>query len=83
MPLYNYRGRREASGEVVRGVREAGSHAELGQVLLQEGVLLTRYELQRKKNCKFGLLLQLTQPCSSARARFVCSVLCPDAAGWT
>ena len=49
MPLYNYHGRREASGEAVSGIREAGSHAELGQVLLQDGVLLTRYEMQREK----------------------------------
>lgn len=49
MPLYSYQGRRERSGEVVTGIREAGSHAELGQVLLQEGVLLTRYELQRQR----------------------------------
>ncbi|MAF81010.1 hypothetical protein CL628_03275 [bacterium] len=60
MPLYNYRGRREASGEVVRGVREAGSHAELGQVLLQEGVLLTRYELQRKKTASSVFFSSLT-----------------------
>ena len=60
MPLYSYQGRREASGEIVKGVREAGSHAELGQVLLQEGVLLTRYELQRQKTVSAVFLTSLT-----------------------
>lgn len=43
MPIYSFEGRREKTGEVVRGLREAQSHALLGQDLLTEGVLLTRY----------------------------------------
>ena len=48
MPIYSYQGRREKSGEAVSGMREAQSHAQLGQDLLQEGVLLTRYELKKQ-----------------------------------
>ena len=49
MPIYSFEGRREKTGEVVRGLREAQSHALLGQDLLTEGILLTRYtqKLQR------------------------------------
>lgn len=43
MPIYSFEGRREKTGELVQGLREAGSHAALGQDLLSEGVLLTRY----------------------------------------
>ena len=43
MALYTFEGRKEKTGEVVRGVREAASHVVLGQDLLSEGVLLTRY----------------------------------------
>lgn len=43
MPIYSFEGRREKTGEVVRGLREAQSHALLGQDLLTEGILLTRY----------------------------------------
>lgn len=47
--MYSFEGRGEKTGEVVRGVREAASHAALGQDLLSEGVLLTRYvESQRR-----------------------------------
>lgn len=49
-PIFSFEGRNEKSGEVVRGVREATSHAALGQDLLSEGVLLTRYVQQRKKS---------------------------------
>lgn len=49
MPIFRYQGRKEATGEPVSGMREAGSHAELGQLLLQEGVLLTRFELQQQR----------------------------------
>ncbi|MFH1354372.1 MAG: type II secretion system F family protein [bacterium] len=43
MPIYSFEGRREKTGELVQGLREATSHATLGQDLLSEGVLLTRY----------------------------------------
>lgn len=43
MPIYSFEGRREKTGEVIRGLREAQSHALLGQDLLTEGILLTRY----------------------------------------
>ena len=43
MPVYDFEGRREKTGEQVRGLRKADSHAVLGQDLLGEGVLLTRY----------------------------------------
>lgn len=49
MPIYSFQGRREATGEVISGMREATSHAVLGQDLLTEGVLLTRYQLQKQK----------------------------------
>jgi type IV pilus assembly protein PilC len=49
MPIYSFEGRKERSGEVVTGLREATSHAALGQDLLTEGVLLTRYE-ERKQS---------------------------------
>lgn len=49
MPVYSYEGRLEKTGEPVSGMREAASHAELGQALLQEGVLLTRYDQQQQK----------------------------------
>lgn len=50
MPIYSYQGRRETTGELVSGMREAQSHAQLGQDLLQEGVLLTRYEIKRQSS---------------------------------
>lgn len=43
MPVYSFEGRREKTGELVQGLREAASHAALGQDLLSEGILLTRY----------------------------------------
>lgn len=48
MPIYSFQGRKEASGEPVAGMREAASHAALGQDLLTEGILLTRYEVQKQ-----------------------------------
>lgn len=47
MPQFIYSGRREQSGEVVQGVREAPSHAVLGRDLLAEGILLTHFEEQK------------------------------------
>lgn len=44
MPIYSFEGRRERTGEVVSGVREAASHSMLGQELLLEGILLTHFE---------------------------------------
>lgn len=44
MPIYAFEGRREQTGEKTTGLREAASHAMLGQDLLTEGVLLTRFE---------------------------------------
>jgi len=49
MPIYSFEGRREKTGEVVRGMREAQSHALLGQDLLSEGVLLTRFSHKKQK----------------------------------
>ncbi len=48
MPLYSFQGRRETTGEVISGMREAASHATLGQDLLTEGVLLTRFDEQKQ-----------------------------------
>lgn len=44
MPVYSFEGRNEQTGQTISGLREAASHAQLGQDLLTEGVLLTRYE---------------------------------------
>lgn len=44
MPIYAFEGRNERTGERVTGLREAASHAMLGQDLLSEGLLLTRFE---------------------------------------
>lgn len=49
MPIFTFEGRREDSGEVVKGIRESASHAMLGQDLLSEGILLTKFEAQRQK----------------------------------
>src|SRR3989344_3603870 len=49
MPIYAFEGRNEATGEVVNGMREVASHAMLGQDLLAEGILLTRYEERRQR----------------------------------
>ncbi len=43
MAIFAFEGRREKTGELVKGLREATSHESLGQELLSEGVLLTRY----------------------------------------
>ncbi len=48
MPIYSFEGRKERSGEIVNGMREAASHPALGQDLLTEGILLTRYEEQKQ-----------------------------------
>lgn len=48
MPLYSFQGREEKTGKMVTGTREAVSHAVLGQELLAEGVLLTKYTEQQK-----------------------------------
>lgn len=49
MPIYAFEGRKEMTGEIIAGMREAASHAALGQDLLSEGVLLTRYEEKKQK----------------------------------
>jgi len=49
MPVYAFEGRKESTGEVVTGMREATSHAMLGQDLLSEGILLTRFEERRQR----------------------------------
>jgi len=55
MAVYSYQGRDEATGELVTGVREQSSHAELGQALLQEGILLTRFNIKKQGKSKlFG-----------------------------
>jgi type IV pilus assembly protein PilC len=56
MPLYTFEGRKEQTGELVQGRREAGSHDLLGQDLLSEGVLLTRYEVKKQREAGRGLL---------------------------
>lgn len=56
MALYSFEGRQEKTGEVVRGVREATSHTALGQDLLSEGVLLTRYTEQSQRGAGASLL---------------------------
>ena len=56
MPLYTFKGRTEETGEVVTGTREAASHAQLGQDLLQEGVLLTRFELKKQRGLSGSFL---------------------------
>lgn len=48
MAVFAFEGRNEQSGEVISGMREAASHAALGQDLLSEGILLTRYEEQKQ-----------------------------------
>ncbi len=48
MPTYIYKGRNEQTGALVTGTREAASHAVLGQDLLDEGVLLTSFEVQKE-----------------------------------
>lgn len=49
MPIFSFEGRNEKTGEVVRGLREAQTHALLGQDLLSEGILLTRYASKKQK----------------------------------
>lgn len=49
MPIFSFEGRHEQTGEVVSGLREAVSHSQLGQDLLSEGVLLTRFEEKRER----------------------------------
>lgn len=49
MPVFAFEGRKEQSGEVVTGLREAASHSMLGQDLLSEGILLTRYEERKQR----------------------------------
>lgn len=48
MPVYSFEGRKEATAEVITGMREAASHAALGQDLLAEGILLTRFTVQKQ-----------------------------------
>ncbi len=49
MPIYAFEGRNEQTGEIINGMREASSHAMLGQDLLSEGVLLTRFEEKKQR----------------------------------
>lgn len=49
MPIFAFEGRKEQTGERVTGMREAASHAVLGQDLLAEGVLLTKYEEKQQR----------------------------------
>jgi type IV pilus assembly protein PilC len=49
MPIYAFEGRKELTGEIVTGLREAASHAQLGQDLLTEGVLLTRFQEKKQR----------------------------------
>jgi len=61
MPLFSFEGRNEKSGEAVSGVREAASHALLGQDLLSEGILLTRYEVKKQHKLGVSFLAVLTE----------------------
>lgn len=56
MPIFAFEGRNERTGEFVTGLREAASHAALGQDLLAEGVLLTRFEEKKQGLPSSGLL---------------------------
>lgn len=56
MPIYAFQGRQEKDGTPVSGMREAASHSELGKDLLEEGVLLTRFELQKQKSAGASLI---------------------------
>lgn len=47
MPIFTFEGRKENTGEFVKGMREAASHTMLGQELLSEGILLTKFEAQK------------------------------------
>ncbi len=49
MPIYSFEGRREKTGEIVRGMREAPDHSVLGQNLLGEGILLTSYSRKAQR----------------------------------
>lgn len=49
MPIYAFEGRNEQTGEIITGMREASSHAMLGQDLLTEGILLTRFEEKKQR----------------------------------
>lgn len=49
MAQFRYKGTNDRTGEHVTGMREAGSHAELGQDLMREGVLLTSYTEVKKR----------------------------------
>lgn len=49
MAIYAFEGRKEQTGEIVSGMREASSHTMLGQDLLSEGVLLTRFEEKKQR----------------------------------
>lgn len=49
MALFSYQGRRQDTGELVQGSMESASHVQLGQDLLQQGVLLTKFEMKKKK----------------------------------
>jgi len=49
MPIYSYEGRSEKTGEVLKGIREAATHEALGQDLLSEGILLTRFARKKQK----------------------------------
>jgi len=65
VPIFSFEGRNEKTGEVVRGVREATSHALLGQDLLSEGVLLTRYVQQGQKSSGASLLSSIFKRASN------------------
>ena len=49
MPIFAFEGRNEQTGELVTGMRDAASHASLGQDLLTEGILLTRFEEKKQR----------------------------------
>ncbi len=48
MATYSFDGRNEMTGEIVKGVREATSSSMLGQDLLSEGILMTRFEAKKR-----------------------------------
>lgn len=60
MAIYSYQGRKESTGEMVNGIREAGNHTQLGEDLLAEGILLTQFEMKKQKSASVSFLSIIT-----------------------
>ena len=61
MAIYSYQGRKEATGELVNGIREAGNHSQLGEDLLAEGILLTQFEVRSQRKGSGSILSAITE----------------------